>query len=143
MSENIEIYSNEMTGLPISHAWRGHGSAIFIEIGTLTKEERRNHPIGEYSVMLDCDWRIEGSSEIQCGSFCESEIIDHSISELVGDSIASVELMGVLPEVTLILTSGKRVLSFTSDTGQPEWAIFLPDKSWLASKKGSLVREKA
>lgn len=143
MSENIETYNNLISGLAISYTWRGHGSAIFIEIGELTRDEKRNNPIGEYSVMLDCDWRVEESKNIQCSSLSDIDLIEKSISGLIGESILKLELVGALPEIKLILSSGKRIQSFTSDAGNPDWAIFLPDKSWLGSKEGNLVHEKA
>lgn len=143
MNENIENYNRVISGLPISHTWRGHGSAIFIELGGLSKDEKRNHPVGEYSIMLDCDWRIEEPRKIQCGSFCSKEQIEKSIVSLVGDVALKIELIGVLPEILLSLESGRRILSFTSDAGQPEWGIRLPNGSWLSSKEGGLVREKA
>ena len=143
MTESLESYKKKIIGLPISYAWRGHGSAIFIEFGGLTEYPKRNHPVGEYSVMLDCDWRIENIREILCGSFCSQDDIESTISSLLNDTISNVELAGTLPEIVITLVSGKKILSFTSDVGQPEWGFFLPDRSWLCSKEGRLVREKA
>jgi hypothetical protein len=143
MTECINSYKKDIIDLPVSYTWRGHGSAIFIELGKLTKNEKRNHPNGEYSLMLDCDWRIENSSEIECGSFCDQEQIEASILDLLENKISNIELIGSLAEISISLSSGQKLLSFTSDVGNPEWAIFLPDKSWLCSKGGSLVREKA
>jgi hypothetical protein len=143
MTESIDNYKSGISGLPVSYTWRGHGSAIFIEFGELTESEKRNHPQGEYSVMLDCDWRIENANEILCGSFSEQDEIEASIAGLENDRVLDIELMGLLPEIAISFSSGKRVLSFTSEAGQPEWTLFLPDKSWLCSKNGSLAREKA
>ena len=140
---DLESMKENIVGLPISYSWRGHGSAIFLEFGNLTKDPKRQHPKGEYSLMLDCGWRAEGAKSILCGSFSEKGAIDSQLEQLLGESVAGIEIYGNLPELVVFLSSGLRLASFTADEGQPEWTIFLPDSSWLCCVDGSVTRQQA
>jgi len=129
--------------MSVSYAWRGHGSAIFIELGKLDFTKRKNHPKGEFSIMLDCEWRIENTKSIECGSFCEAEAIENALLSLVGDNVTHIETFGTQKELVVVLQSGKNILSFTSDIGNPEWCMFLPNNKVLVSKNGDVFSEDA
>lgn len=135
--------TEQILGLPINYVWRGHGTALFIEFGDLAKEEGRNHPQGEFSLMLDCDWRIEKPRSILIGSYYSTKRIDNQIKKLVGCKVAKIEIIGYLPEIIISLSPNFRIVSFTSYNNQPDWGLFLPDKSWLCCKRGKIIREKA
>lgn len=144
MNKSIyEILTAKMIDLPITYTWRGHDSAIFIEFGKLTKDIKKNHPQGEFSLMLDCDWRVERPRSILLGSFCGQKRIDNQLKKLIGNSVTKIETLGYLPEIVISLSSNLRIASFTSYEGQPEWALFLPDKSWLQCKLGKIIQAKA
>ncbi|WP_299599463.1 hypothetical protein [uncultured Microbulbifer sp.] len=143
MNDRSDIVIESISGLLVSHAWRGHGSAIFIEVGQLVKTKSQNNPQGQFSIMLDCGWRIEDLNKILCGSSNTSAEIEISISSLVGEKVLSIESVGALPEIVITFASGKRVLSFTSIVGQPEWAICTPNEGWISSDHGAIVRNQA
>ncbi|WP_129219386.1 hypothetical protein [Lichenibacterium ramalinae] len=42
MSEPLEHDRSAAIGMPVSHVWRGHGSALFIELGALAPRTRRD-----------------------------------------------------------------------------------------------------
>ncbi|PCJ14086.1 MAG: hypothetical protein COB04_15735 [Gammaproteobacteria bacterium] len=138
----FELLQAGMKGLPVSYSWRGYETAIFVEVGQLTQDPTRNHPAGEYSVMLDCEWRLEGASTILCGSSSEQDMIDEQLSLLLKEHVVAVELIGSLPEVVITFTSGYRLVSFRTDIGHPEWTIFLSDDAWLCSIDGQVVQQK-
>ncbi|GAB2899669.1 hypothetical protein ACCI51_18205 [Microbulbifer echini] len=142
MNEEFETIKDQLAGLELSYAWRGHGSAIFLEFGKLDHNTGKNNPIGEFSLMLDCEWRIENSNQILCGSYRSHDEIEKEIHGLVGDQLVNLEFMGNLPEISIALASQKYVVSFTSDVGDPEWGLRLPSGSWLCSKGGSVVLDK-
>ncbi|MEG8055022.1 hypothetical protein QP185_20580 [Sphingomonas aerolata] len=58
--EAFEPFAASLIGLPISHVWRGYGSAIFIECGKLHPVANRDgstgHPEGEVS--LGVEWEL-------------------------------------------------------------------------------------
>jgi hypothetical protein len=57
----------------VSHVWRGHGSAIFVEFGELSTDLDRvngkTNPSGELTLMIEWSWRIERTRSILCGSW--------------------------------------------------------------------------
>jgi hypothetical protein len=144
MKNDIFINSTKgMIGLALKYTWRGYGSALFLEFGRLLQQEGRNHPQGEYSLMLDCDWRVEKPRSILFGSFSGLKRIENQIRMLIGAKVTRVETTGYLPEIIVSLSTDMRVSSFSSDQGQPEWTLFLPDKSWLHCKRGVVINERA
>jgi hypothetical protein len=132
-----------MIGLKLSHAWRGNGSAIFLEIGTLTQDERRNHPQGEFSIMLDCSWRIEKSKSILVGSLATHALIEGQLNKLVGSRVKEVGLFSDLPEIMISFDSNIRILSFEAYETHPAWGLRLPDSRWIGSCNGVLTQELA
>ena len=52
-----------LVGQPISHVWRGYGSALFIGFGSLRPVAKRDgpsgNPEGEVSLRVEWRWRIE------------------------------------------------------------------------------------
>ncbi|MCP4551034.1 MAG: hypothetical protein GY834_03095 [Bacteroidetes bacterium] len=141
----IDNLFNELTesiiGLPVNYVWRGDGAAIFVEFGNLSKEENRNHPQGEYSLMLDCDWRIEKPRSILVGSGFSQRRIDSQIKNLISCKVTKIELTGYVPELIVSLSPKFRIVSFSSYESQPAWGLFLPDKSWLCCKHGKILND--
>lgn len=74
----IEGFRDGLIGLPLSHLWRGYGSAIFLEFGHLTPRTRRSgeagNPCGEFGLMIEWSWRIENIVSILCGSWSEEPL---------------------------------------------------------------------
>jgi hypothetical protein len=56
-------FRNALIGKPVSHVWRGYGSAFFLEFGKLTPRKRKSgeagNPMGELTLMVEWSWRIE------------------------------------------------------------------------------------
>ena len=112
----------------ISHVWFGHGSALFLELGTLSEGRKRKddsvgNPQGEITVMVDYEWRVESQRSIVGGS-SESRKRCISISQkLLNTKVASAKVVGRLPELELQLSNGFWVVTFSHDKGQPSWAV--------------------
>ena len=113
--------------LPVSHAWRGHGSTIFLELGQLQPGRTRKdgsigNAKGEFTISIDPNWRIDGKRSILCGSDDTSRSIEKALQNLVGNRIVGISTICRLPELEILL--GKRVLStFSAWKGQPSWYI--------------------
>ena len=63
-----------LVGMEVAHLWRGHGSAIFLEFGTLSPGSVRRdgspgNPMGEITIGIEWSWRIENANSIVCGSW--------------------------------------------------------------------------
>jgi hypothetical protein len=141
---SFSTFREALIGKPITHVWRGYGSAIFIEFGSLTQRTRRDgspgQPSGEITLMIEWSWRVEKARSIMGGS-CSSERRWPAIfKKLLGSVVTDVELVGVLSEVSLTLSNGMRVLSFMTTEGQPSWAIMTrkSELGTLSVKRGRL-----
>jgi hypothetical protein len=117
-----------MLGLPTSHVWRGHGSAIFLEFGDLTPTLRRNgqsgEPSGQFGIMIEWSWRIEQGARIVCGSWSDEGQWPVAFEGLKGSVVEHIGTFGALPEILIALSNGMRVLSFMTTEGDPGWALF-------------------
>jgi hypothetical protein len=126
---DFESFSSPIIGLPVSHIWRGFGSAIFLEFGVLTPSVRRRrdgslgNPSGEFTLMIEWSWRIEGKRRIWCGSWSDTQRWQRAFLRLQDARVASVSLMGRLPEIDLTLSNGLHVVSCMTAEGDPEWGI--------------------
>lgn len=144
-AETFKSFAATLSGKPITHVWRGYGSALFIEIGELSPRTRRDgstgHPEGEVSLGVEWSWRIEDSTTILCGSWSEEDRWESSLSLLRDARVARCELFGLLPEVALTTETGVRFLSFSTTDGQPQW--YLVDRRgyaprWFTVREGRL-----
>ena len=137
-----------LIGLPVSHVWRGYGSAIFLEFGKLRPTTRLDgkigDPNGEWGLMIEWSWRIEGPRAILCGSWSEAPLLAKTFTKLRRAKVANVAPFGRLHEIEVTLSNGLRVISFSTVEGQPQWALFHRDAgSWLTVRRGALRVERA
>jgi hypothetical protein len=130
--------AESIAGEPISHVWRGYGSAVFLEIGELTPSTKRRsdgslrNPTGRLSLGVEWSWRVEDATSILCGSWSEKELWSSALDRLREGRISTCKLFGVLPEIELGTDAGIRFLSFSTTDGQPQW--------WLIDRRGESNR---
>ena len=144
----FEHFAASLVGLPISHVWRGYGSAIFIECGKLQPVANRDgsagNPEGEVSLGVEWSWRIEDATAIRCGSWSDEDLWERAFDALRDARIARCELSGALPEVAMTTDGGVRFLSFSTTDGQPQW-YFLDRRNgtqrWFTVRAGQLHLE--
>ena len=136
-----------LVGMRVSHTWRGAGSAIFLELGTLTTFTRTMRKLGEVdcmkgevSVMLHWSWRVESPGAIQFGSWSDDPRITRGVASLEGHTIVGVELEGRLPEL-LTLNRKRWLHTFMTAEGQPEWSIRMHDNAWIGVIRGHVYRQ--
>lgn len=143
--EAFEPFASSLIGLPISHVWRGYGSALFVEFGKLLPVARRDgspgNPEGQVSLGVEWSWRIEDQTAIRCGSWSEEELWEPAFNTLRDAQVARCELFGALPEVIVTTVGGIRFLSFSTTDGQPQWHLVdrrdgLP--RWFTVRRGRL-----
>lgn len=120
-------FSAPLIGLPIGRVWRGYGSTIFLEFGRVQPRRRADgspgNPRGEWTLMVEWSWRIEGKRRIWCGSWSDGSRWPRAFRRVEGASVISVCLYGRLPEIELTLSNGLHVLSMMTAEGDPAWAL--------------------
>lgn len=98
----------QLEGIEVTHLWRGHGSALFLELGTLAPRQRRDgspgHPEGEVSLGIEWSWRIESANAIACGSWSDEKLWEPTFQLLRNRKVEQLKLFGRLPEVSLSLS---------------------------------------
>lgn len=128
MMDWIEHFHTAACGVPVSHVWRGHGSALFVELGRLTPTTRRDgspgNPEGEIGLMIEWSWRIEDERSIVCGSWSDEALWQTSFARLVGQRGSDITTFARLPEIQLSLSGGLHVASFMTAEGDPVWTLF-------------------
>lgn len=137
-----------LIGLPISHLWRGHGSAIFLEFGRLTPRIRLDgslgNPCGEWSMMIEWNWRFERPRSILGGAWSDPRRWPGFFRAVLDSSVTDLQAVGTLPEIELSLSNGMRVCTFMNDAGQPAWSFIdyraSPLECWSVAR-GRIVHE--
>lgn len=133
-----------IVGLRISHAWRGYGSTIFLELGDLTAAKgvgKRSKPHGECTVMIQWSWRFEEGNRISVGSWSEDEEIDNLPQKLSGLRVLEAAFFSRLKELELKLSRECWLLSFSTADGDPEWSVRSRDGGWLSFSDGAYTVE--
>src|SRR5580658_5239619 len=120
-------FSAPVIGLPISRVWQGYGSAIFFEFGRIQPSRRLDgspgSPRGEWTLMIEWSWRIEGKRRIWCGSWSDGERWPRAFARLQNQAVSSISLIGRLPEIDLTLANGLHVVSMMTAEGNPAWSL--------------------
>lgn len=149
-----EFYSliNPLIGLKVSNVWRGYGSALFFELGKLTKKsfplkngKRKEYYSGVHTLFIGWGWRVEHISSIYFGSWSTNKIIDNRFSKLKNKTILEFAIEGRLPELRLKLSDGLWVHSFSTSESQPEWYLNLNNESptydLIQIQRGKIIKE--
>lgn len=124
----VDHLLSRLIGMPVSHIWRGYGSALFLEFGTLSERSKRDgsagDPEGEMSLMIEWSWRIEGKRSILCGSWGDERRWSRVFHVLQGRVVHNASFFGHLPEIEIQLSNGARVISFMTSEVDPAWVLF-------------------
>lgn len=137
-------FFNALIGERVTHVWRGHGSAIFVEFGSLTPRMKRDkspgQPDGEITLMIEWSWRIERPRSILGGSWSPERRWLAMFEKIIGATVTEIQVFGVLPEICVSLSNGLRIASFMTANGQPVWALITrnPKIGSLCVRRGAL-----
>ena len=93
--------------------------------------------------MIQWSWRVEQRNSIQFGSWSTDRKIDLGILRLQDHLIEEISVVGRLPEISIRLSRALWLHSFMTAEGQPDWSVFLPDRTWLTVRRGCIVRERS
>lgn len=136
--DEANLLIRPLVDMPISLPWKGHGSAIFLELGNLAPLERprQRHQKGEATIYIGWDWRVEKNSRVLYGSSnSKPEIVD-GIDTLVDIEIVHLAIQGSVPELSIEFSNGARLMSAAMCTDTSEWNIRLPGSGWVSCADG-------
>lgn len=139
----LAAFTAPLIGLPVTHAWKSYGTALFLEFGNLRLGGTRRdgsfrNPLGEMGMSLDVGWRIESKRSILCSFMTEELPWPKLLGCLARGTVASITTSGRLPEISIGLSTGLHVVSFAVEQLHPNWAIF--DYRGDGSKIGAAER---
>lgn len=126
----FDEFTEPLLDQSVSHIWCGHGSAVFLEIGELRtacggkQNGFSEEPHGQFGIMIEWSWRIEGRKKIVCGSWSDERLWQRGFRLLLGKPIDRIESFGRLQEISITVSSDARLVSFMTADGDPSWAIF-------------------
>ena len=132
----------ELKVTEVTHAWRGHGSATFLELGQLTDSARNKNARGEQTIAIEWSWRIEDQNSILLGSWDNEKEIDRFSELVIGATIESINFFTTLNEIEISFTNLYRLLSFSTAKGNPEWLITFKNRDCLCVSDSSFYIEK-
>jgi hypothetical protein len=131
--DELKVKIQELKGMDISLAWKGIGSAIFLELGILTeaKSSRSFHAHGEACIWLEWEWRVERNGRILFGSSNSRPEIEAGIKDLIGKKIINIDICGDIPELLIVLSDGCKIQTMTLESGDPQWSVCQKDSTYL------------
>lgn len=136
-----------MIGRRVGEVWRGAGTAIFLEIGDRAQDaDPSERWQGEFTLMIEFSWRIETDAAVLGGSFDDDSGIEEALYGCRGRVVERVSLFGRPPELLASLGGGRRLASFMTTQGDPEWTVFDNREggcSWVHAAGGSLVFDRS
>ena len=123
----LDAFRTALLGLPVTHVWRGYGSALFVEFGTLHVTEQHDgspgKPTGDLTLMIEWSWRIEKPRSILGGSWSRERCWPGMFQKLLGGQVTDLQFIGHLNEIEVSLAHGLRIVSLMTAAGQPAWAL--------------------
>ena len=133
-----------LKGLRIARAWKGYGSAIGLELGLLTEwtsPRGHVHKVGQASLFVEWDWRVEDQAGIVFGSSEGGPLLTRRIPELNGRVIERIEVAGQVPELRVTLTGGWTLQTMAMVAGDPQWSLRTLEGAFLHVRTGRLTTE--
>jgi hypothetical protein len=139
--EEFHSLVQPLVGLPVSLPWKGYGSAIFLELGTLLPLDssgRQRHQKGEACIAVEWDWRIEAGAKVLFGSSNSRPKIKSGIAAFQGVTVQNLSVFGAVPELVVEFSNGYSLRTMVMTTGDPEWSVKLPDRRWIYARDGRI-----
>jgi len=91
--------------------------------------------VGEYSIYIDCQWRLDDGIRCLCSKASSRDKISHIITCLIGDSVTKIEINPPVYDVALTFTSGKQLNVFCDlmeqDVYDYSWCFRMMDTEYF------------
>ena len=138
--EKAVEFIQAVVGKKVTHIWRGYGTAIFIEVGVLTKDDSENNPSGEFTIAIEGTWRLEEKDKVIYGADNDDVTLTKSIKCLEDLEVTNIKFFGRLKEIEIEFDNSIYLSSFAMNSGELEWSV-RSNKTWLYYKSNEFVFE--
>jgi hypothetical protein len=125
-----------LADMPVSAVWKGYGTTIFLELGNLSSKDHRRGCQGEVTIYISWDWRVEKGNRVMFGSSNSNPEIADGITTLVGLTVNSATIQGIVPELLIEFSNEARLQSAAMCTNTSEWNVSLPGNIWISCTDG-------
>lgn len=90
------------------------------------------------TVYVSWDWRVEKGNRVVFGSSNSTSGMADGIATLVGSTIKSATILGVIPELSVAFSNESRLQSTAMCTDMSEWDVSLPGNVWISCIDGTV-----
>lgn len=138
---------SQVNGLPISHAWRGYGSALFLELGKLTqttqlrRDGSQRNPTGQVSVCLYEGWLISADQKPIYTAEVDESLSTDLLAFCVSRSVEKIEVATDRSELRMMLSGQMEIEACSRGDRSADWAIAFQctvPPQWLYLKQGEV-----
>lgn len=138
---------SQTNGLTVSHAWRGYGSALFLEMGELTdsillrRDGSQRNPTGQVSVCLYDGWLILADQKPVYTTEVDESLWADLLAFCVGRFVMKIEVAGNQPELRIRLSGEIEIKACSQEDRSADWAVafqrMMPPQ-WLYLNQGEV-----
>ena len=126
-----------LVGLSCTQAYRGHGTSVIFDFGTLGSVRERGRPMGAYDLwIVSAEWRIEIDDHVVVGGWDDDQLVESALGSLVDDVVEVVRIPQDTVDLSIGFRSGALVRTFRRSAVADHWNLFTPDLVVSASAAG-------
>lgn len=103
---------------------------------------------GEYTVMIECSWRLDAKDRVICGwaeSNLEDGVLSHGLQLVLNQTVENVTVDPVTFDFSLYFSNALTLRGFCDQTDasaqSDNYTLFTPRYSYVITKKSNLTRE--
>ena len=90
----------------LAGVWIGNLPRVRKSASKRRRDGSPGNPFGQWTLLIEWSWRIEGKRRIWCGSSSDEGRWTRAFPYLLGTRVASIAVYGRLPEIDLCLSNG-------------------------------------
>jgi hypothetical protein len=103
-------------------------------------------PVGQYEILIWCEWRLDNKNEILCSSGSSDETIARTVFQLIGDTVVGIEIFPPVWDTIITFSSGKTLKIFCDYVqnydGFTNWTIRIKDTNYYLGEGKRLEKGK-
>ncbi|MDR3196802.1 MAG: hypothetical protein LBU34_02935 [Planctomycetaceae bacterium] len=134
-----------MLGTKCWETWNVIVGALHLHFGkAVMSRSVRSDPyyVGQYDVLIWCQWRLDDGDISLCSWDCSHEVINQIATCLVGDTLTSIKIIPPFGDAEFIFSSGKTLKVFCNevqgDDNSFNWSFGLINEAYYIGINGKL-----